>query len=120
MFKYLFFIAATLFFCNPSQARVRFIMDTGAASHGNTPAPSYEIDNGALCIEEGYNKTACGNGYILRHACPYSLEYYAACCPEEYAFTPDGCEAMGKTVSENSCSGYYKCRDIPQTPPVAE
>lgn len=64
---------------------------------------------GNECETYGYRITHCEPGFIPAGSCPYSSRYYKECCPEEYIYTPEECQAQGKMPSTFSCGGLYSC-----------
>ncbi len=98
-----------------AEAGIRFIMDTDAAIRGGDSSLSGSIPDNTeskeQCIEQGYNKTSCSEGFFLADSCPYAPEYYANCCPDEYKYTREECISQNKPIGTYSCGGYYKCSD---------
>lgn len=104
-----FYTSIICFYTNQALADIRFIMDTPASPQYNSQDKNYDLDKQSLCIENGYNKTSCSEGFILAEVCPYLSTYFANCCPEEYRYTKEECQSQNKTAGPYNCGGYYKC-----------
>lgn len=104
---------------NYTQADVRFITETENTADYEKfqrlnpkytePIDDYAIDNASRCKAEGYTYSKCASGMLLADPCPYDYSLYANCCPDTYRYTATECRAMGKSLGEYSCGGYYKC-----------
>lgn len=112
MIKSFYIIFYTLILCvysSHANADIRFIMDTPASSQYDSEEKNYNLDKQTLCTQNGYTKTSCSEGFILADVCPYLSNYFATCCPEEYRYTQEQCQAQNKNIGPYTCGGYYKC-----------
>lgn len=70
----------------------------------------YAFEDEKRCLSEGYTYKTCDNGMLLADPCPYDANLYANCCPDTYRYSAAECHAMGKSLGEYSCGGFYKCQ----------
>ena len=100
-------------------ASVCFITDTTDCRGGNYDIPDYNI-----CIEEGYDKTACPDEfYIPENYCPYDNKYFANCrdtcegyvaCNDPYYGVGEPCRGLYEKCECDTCPGYVFEKDIPR------
>ena len=84
--------------------------DNGGVPPGG--GDDYELDNDKRCIEEGYTKTSCPEGYEAVNFCPYDNRYFEYCralCPSDYVT----CEPPYYGVGEVCDGKYASCKCTP-------
>ena len=87
-------------------AAVNFIMDEKPVQ---TDSIKIKTSLSQKCINEGYDKTMCGEQFYLHNPCPHNSAYYRTCCPESYKHTQEQCKEMGLLPTTHSCAGLYGC-----------